>query len=71
LISETALADLSLVIITLNEAENLPALLDCVPKNVEIIVLDSGSTDHTCQIANKFGARVEHRAFDNFASQKN
>jgi glycosyltransferase involved in cell wall biosynthesis len=71
LISETALADLSLVIITLNEAENLPALLESVPKNVEIIVVDSGSTDQTCQIANKFGARVEHRAFDNFASQKN
>ena len=69
--SEAAFADLSLVIITLNEAENLPALLESVPKNVEIIILDSGSTDHTCQIATSYSARVEHRAFDNFASQKN
>jgi len=71
LISETAFADVSLVIITLNEAENLPSLFESVPKTVEVIILDSGSTDRTCQIAEAFGARVVHRAFDNFASQKN
>lgn len=71
LISESAFADLSLVIITLDEAENLPELLGRVPNNVEIIILDSGSQDETPQIAAAFGARFEHRAFDNFASQKN
>jgi len=38
---------------------------------VELIVLDSGSKDETCQIANRYGAKVEYREFDNFSSQKN
>jgi glycosyltransferase involved in cell wall biosynthesis len=69
--SEEAFANLSVVIITLNEAENLTALLNSVPKRVELIVLDSGSHDETCQIATRFGAKVEFREFDNFSSQKN
>lgn len=64
-------ADLSIVIITLNEEINLPGLLATVPKLAETIVLDSGSTDKTTAIAKDFGARIEFRAFDNYASQKN
>lgn len=64
-------SDLSLVIITLNEERNLPKLLETVPKFAEVIIIDSGSTDKTTSIANDFGARVEFRAFDNYASQKN
>ena len=60
-----------MVIITLNEERNLSACLDALPRSAEIIVLDSGSTDRTCEIAEARGARVFHRAFDNYAAQKN
>jgi glycosyltransferase involved in cell wall biosynthesis len=71
LIADGVFADLSIVIITLNEEKNLPSLLATVPKAAEIIVLDSGSTDLTTSIAKDFGARTEFRDFDNYASQKN
>ena len=42
---------LSVVLITLNEAANLPRTLDSVAWAQEIIVVDSGSTDATLEIA--------------------
>lgn len=66
------MGSLSVVIITLNEAENLPRLLATLPTTgVELIVLDSNSTDATRDIAAKAGAVVQTRAFDQFAAQKN
>jgi len=63
---------LSAVIITLNEEAHLAACLLSV-KNIadEIIIVDSGSTDKTVEIAKKFGARIYTRKFDNYANQKN
>src|SRR5699024_12406460 len=49
---------LSVIIITLNEADNIAACLDSVAFAVEWIVVDSGSTDSTCEIARDKGARV-------------
>ena len=52
---------LSAVIPTLNEAQSLPNLLDDlrkVPLDVEIIVADGSSTDHTAAIAREAGAHV-------------
>ena len=63
--------DLSCVIITLNEERRLLACLGSLPKGAEVIVLDSGSTDRTCEIARQAGARVEQRIFTNHADQKN
>ncbi len=63
--------DLSVVIIAFNEEANLPRCLKSLPQNIEIIVLDSGSTDRTAAIAQEFGARVYQRAFTNFAEHKN
>ena len=63
--------DLSVAVITLNEEFNLPRLLKSLPKYCEIVVVDSGSTDRTVEIARSFGARVENRAFDDYAAQKN
>jgi len=36
----------------------------------EIVVLDSGSRDDTLAIAERYGARIHHRAFDGFGAQK-
>lgn len=63
---------LSVTIITLNEEKYLANALDSI-KDVadEIVVVDSGSTDNTVEIAIKFGAKVFVRRFDNYAAQKN
>lgn len=63
--------NLSVVIITYNEEKNLARCLKSLPLGVEIIVLDSGSTDLTKAIALEFGASWHERAFDDFAHQKN
>jgi glycosyltransferase involved in cell wall biosynthesis len=62
---------LSVAIVTLNEEENLPRTLASVQWADEIIVVDSGSTDRTVEIAQNFGARVIHRPWPGFAAQKN
>jgi glycosyltransferase involved in cell wall biosynthesis len=67
---------LSVVIITCNEEENLPRTLKSVEGLVrdlggEIIVVDSGSTDRTVEIAKSFGAKVFVEEWKGFAAQKN
>lgn len=49
---------ISVIIITKNEAKDLPKALTSVGFADEIIVMDSGSTDDTRQIAESFGAKV-------------
>ncbi|MEM6162418.1 glycosyltransferase family 2 protein [Erwinia sp. P6884] len=51
---------LSVVLIAKNAAELLPECLDSVSWADEIIVLDSGSSDGTPQIAARHGAKVFH-----------
>lgn len=48
-------------------AEVLAALAPCA----EVLVLDSGSTDRTLEIARAAGARIEHQAFLGYGPQKN
>lgn len=62
---------LSLVIIAFNESDHLPRLLASVPVGVEVIVLDSNSTDGSQEIVQRFGAKLFQRPFDNYAAQKN
>lgn len=62
---------LSVVLITLNEALNLPCTLRSVNWAQEIIVVDSGSTDDTVGIARAAGARVVEEGWKGFAAQKN
>lgn len=62
---------LSVTIITLNEAQNLPAAIESVRWADEVIVVDSGSTDQTCEIARSLGAVVVTHAWQGFGQQKN
>jgi glycosyltransferase involved in cell wall biosynthesis len=67
---------ISVVLITYNEEANLPVTLDSVFPLVrdgrgEIIVLDSGSSDRTLEIAMGYGAKVFAEPWKGFAAQKN
>jgi glycosyltransferase involved in cell wall biosynthesis len=63
---------LSVIIITKNEATDLPKALNSVRFADEVIVLDSGSTDATCEIAASFGAKVfQSTDWPGFGPQKN
>jgi len=62
---------LSVAIITKNEEDRLPKTLEAV-KDIadEIVVVDSGSTDKTVDIAKKFGARVFVEEWKGYGPQK-
>ena len=63
---------LSAVIITLNEEKDLPGCLKSLKDFAdEIVLVDSGSTDKTIDIAKNFKVKVFFRKFDNYANQKN
>lgn len=62
---------ISVVILTLNEAVNLRRCLESVAWSDDVVVVDSGSTDETVEIARAAGARVILRPFDTFAGQRN
>ena len=62
---------LSVAIVTLNEEENLARTLASVRFADEIVLVDSGSTDRTVEIARSFGAKVFSEDWKGFAGQKN
>lgn len=62
---------ISILILSYNEAVNLPGCLDSVSFSDDIIVLDSESIDDTRIIAETYGALVLIRSFDNYAAQRN
>ena len=63
---------ISVAVITLNEEKNLQRCLDSVRNLVsEIVVIDSGSTDGTQAIAEKFGAIFEVHSWPGYVAQKN
>lgn len=61
---------LSAVIITLNAASQLKDCLKSVAFCDEIVVVDSGSTDGTQAVAEKYGARVVTSEWRGFGPQK-
>lgn len=65
-------AELSVFLITKQEESNLKRCLESV-KDIatEIIVVDSGSTDRTVEIAKEYGAKTYHKDFTSFTEQKN
>jgi len=59
------------VVLTHNEAKDLPACLKSLSWVTDIFLIDSGSTDKTLEIAKSAGAKVFKRKFDNFSNQRN
>ncbi len=62
---------LSIAIITFNEEANLGRTLASVTWANEILIVDSGSTDRTADIAAQYGARFIVEAWKGFGPQKN
>ncbi len=64
---------ISVVIRTLNEARHLPALLAAIAQQAlgdhgcEVVLVDSGSTDGTLQIAEQHGCRIVHIQKEDFS----
>jgi glycosyltransferase involved in cell wall biosynthesis len=61
---------LSVAIITQNEEENLRLCLQSVAFAAQIVVVDSGSTDSTLQIAAEFGCEIFNESWLGFGPQK-
>jgi glycosyltransferase involved in cell wall biosynthesis len=62
---------ISATIITCNEERNVARVIESLRCCDEIVVVDSGSTDRTVEIASKLGARVVESPWRGYAGQKN
>ncbi len=62
---------LSVVIITKNEEKFIAGAVESAIFADEVLVVDSGSTDNTCDIAKGIGARVVQQDWLGFGAQKN
>ncbi len=65
--------DLTAVILTKNEEKNIIAAIENAKKFADkVLIVDSGSTDDTVTFAERYGAKVVFRAWNNdFAAQRN
>lgn len=62
---------ISATIITYNEERNIARAIESLRCCDEIIVVDSGSSDRTVELATKLGAKVVESAWSGYARQKN
>jgi glycosyltransferase involved in cell wall biosynthesis len=62
---------ISATIVTFNEERNIARAIESLRCADEIIVVDSGSTDRTREIAARLGARVIEEPWRGYAAQKN
>jgi glycosyltransferase involved in cell wall biosynthesis len=62
---------LTVVILTKNEAANLPRCLAAIPERYPIVLVDSGSTDDTIAIARARGCQIFTNSWPGFAEQRN
>ena len=62
----------SAVIITKNEADNIERCIrSLLPITDEVLIVDSGSTDKTKEIAQRLGARIIETSWEGYAATKN
>jgi len=65
-------SNIEVIVPTFNEEVNLPFALRSLMEWADAVyVVDSGSTDRTCEIAREMGAIVVHRPWLGYAAQKN
>ena len=58
--------NLTLVVLTKNEENDIVAVVQNAKQAAaEVLIVDSGSTDKTVQLAEENGAKVVYRAWDN------
>lgn len=70
--SRQLVAPLSVIVLTYNEEANLPACLESLNGlPCELFVVDSGSSDRTLEIAERYSAAIRHHDFDDYAAQRN
>ena len=62
---------ISATIITFNEERNIARAMESLRCCDEIVVVDSGSTDRTAEIAERLGARILDSPWPGYARQKN
>ena len=62
---------ITITLITLNSEKTLRPVLEAVSWADEIVLVDSGSTDGTLEIARQFKAKIIYRVFEGYGSQKN
>lgn len=67
------MTNLTVVVLTKNENLHIEAVIENAKMvSNHILVIDSGSTDNTVELAEKHGAKVLYRAWDNdFSAQRN
>jgi len=61
----------SIIILTQDEELNLSTCLKSIIWCDDVIVIDSGSSDRTLEIARAGGCKILQRKFDNFGDQRN
>ncbi len=60
----------SVFIITKNEEKNIARVLESIKEFNEIIIVDSGSTDRTLEIAQQHNCKIHHQDWLGFSKQK-
>jgi len=62
---------LAAIVLTKNEEKHIGACLDSLAWADRRVVIDSFSTDRTCEIAREHGAEVTQHPFSDYAAQRN
>lgn len=66
-----SVADLTIVVLTRNEEDNIAECLEALPHTYPIVVVDSGSTDRTIELAQGYACDIYTNPWPGFAQQRN